>query len=120
MKKIWETGILLFAMWGFWGMIYPDLCFTEDVCTVIIEGESVEESLNEEQPSGEPQVSSEQQPSGEPQVSGIYTAQPGQIKIKSRLLELLEEKVLKEESKGKSNVEYRENRSAEGSSGGSV
>lgn len=108
MKKIWETGILLFAMWGFWGMIYPDLCFTEDVCTVIIEGESVEESLNEEQPSGEPQV------------SGIYTAQPRQIKIKSRLLELLEEKVLKEESKGKSNVEYRENRSAEGSSGGSV
>ena len=36
MKKIFETGMLLFAMMGFWGMIYPDLCFTEEVCEVYI------------------------------------------------------------------------------------
>lgn len=37
MRKIWETGIILFAAMGFWGMIYPDLCFTEDVCSVVCE-----------------------------------------------------------------------------------
>ncbi len=36
MKKIFETGMLLFATMGFWGMIYPDLCFTEEVCEVYI------------------------------------------------------------------------------------
>lgn len=35
MKKIWETGVILFAAMGFWGMIYPDLCFTQDVCRVV-------------------------------------------------------------------------------------
>ena len=37
MRKMWETGIILFAAMGFWGMIYPDLCFTEDVCSVVCE-----------------------------------------------------------------------------------
>ena len=37
MRKIWETGIVLFSAMGFWGMIYPDLCFTGDVCAVVCE-----------------------------------------------------------------------------------
>lgn len=39
MRKILETGIILFSAMGFWGMIYPDLCFTEDVCEVVWEEE---------------------------------------------------------------------------------
>lgn len=35
MKKLLETGLLLFAVYGFWGMIYPDLCFTTEVCVQI-------------------------------------------------------------------------------------
>ena len=34
MKRLWETGLLLFAVAGFWGMVYPDLCFVSDVCRV--------------------------------------------------------------------------------------
>lgn len=35
MKKKWETVIILFAACGFWGMIYPDLCFTQDTCKAV-------------------------------------------------------------------------------------
>ncbi len=44
MKKIWETGIILFSALGFWGMIYPDLCFTEDVCAIVWESTENTES----------------------------------------------------------------------------
>lgn len=44
MRKLWETGILLFAAAGFWGMVYPDLCFVPDVCKVeYVPGEAQEE-----------------------------------------------------------------------------
>lgn len=111
MKKMWETGIILFAAMGFWGMIYPDLCFTEDVCINISETNSKSEEYE----------------------ADIYTqiceASPDQIHIKSKFLDSLfgekgkseesavenddtmphiEEKELsKEESKGKSNVSYK-------------
>ena len=50
MKKLWETGILLFAVAGFWGMIYPDLCFISDVCHV---EEYTEETVGQTEDSGE-------------------------------------------------------------------
>ena len=50
MKKIWETGIILFSALGFWGMIYPDLCFTEDVCAIV--WESTENTENTESAEG--------------------------------------------------------------------
>lgn len=35
MKKFLETTVIVFAMMCFWGMIYPDLCFTEDICVPV-------------------------------------------------------------------------------------
>ncbi len=111
MKKLWETGILLFAAAGFWGMIYPDFCFVPDVCKV----EYVSEEAQEEgkQLDGEaewPVSESGEAGSGENgskagygdgsgkaadgagrQAADLYTricaAEPGQVKVKSRLLE---------------------------------
>lgn len=76
MKKIFETGIILFAAFGFWGMIYPDLCFTEEVCRVIVYDKTyiaADENINER--------------------DDIYTriceAQPEEIVIRSKLLDVL-------------------------------
>lgn len=91
MKKIWETGVILFAVLGFWGMIYPDLCFTGDVCAVIYEEEyeDVCRDWKDVCESG-----------GQTDIfTGICKADPSQIRIKSKLLE-----TLKTESKGKCNV----------------
>lgn len=72
MKKILETGMLVFAAMGFWGMIYPDLCFTQDVCEVSIEEEDAEEN--------------------DMLLADIFTslcmAEPEQIKVKSRFVEV--------------------------------
>lgn len=91
MKKIWETGIILFAVMGFWGMIYPDLCFSGDICAVIYEEEyeDVCETLEDTYANCEQSDI----------FTGICEAGPEQIRIKSRLLE-----VLKTESKGRYNV----------------
>lgn len=37
MKKYIETAIMLAAVCGFFGFIYPELCLMEDTCKVIIE-----------------------------------------------------------------------------------
>lgn len=83
MKKIWETGMILFAMLGFWGMIYPDLCFTGDICAVVYESAVQEAAAEPEQDA----------------FTRLCEAGPEQIRIKSRLWEGLEK-----ESKGKSDV----------------
>ena len=100
MKKLWETGIILFASMGFWGMIYPDLCFTQDVCINVAETDKESEEYE----------------------SDIYTqiceASPEQIRIKSKLLDFLfDEEVIvndnteesndKVKSKGKMNDKYK-------------
>ena len=80
MKKLWETGIMLFAVAGFWGMIYPDLCFVPDVCQAGTE--CGKEAACEE---------AEWDGAWEPDIyTRICMAQPGQVRGKSRLLELLQ------------------------------
>lgn len=79
MKRLFETGMLLFAAMGFWGMIYPDLCFTQDVCEICID----EEECSEDEPADE---------EGEGFVPDVFTrlcmAEPEQIQVKSRFVEM--------------------------------
>lgn len=93
MKKLWETGIILFSVWGFWGMIYPDLCFTEDVCKIVAD-DTMDGALDDRADDV-----SEDIPAGvlkEDIFTGLSGAKPEQIRMKSRILEKL-----KSESKGK-------------------
>jgi hypothetical protein len=112
MKKIWETGVILFAAMGFWGMIYPDLCFTQDICRVVYvdtygdmqdigksEDEGSAEGIGNAQSTGNVQVIGNAQSTGDAQYTGniesiedlsgqdMYTqlsnAKPGQIRVKS-------------------------------------
>lgn len=86
MRKFLETGILLFAVAGFWGMIYPDLCFISDVCGIEYVYEDTCEQVAGED-SGERQ-SSQGEELWEPDIyTRICEAKPEQIKVKSRLLE---------------------------------
>ena len=85
MKKIWETGIILFSALGFWGMIYPDLCFTEDVCKIV--ADDTMDGIRDDMPAGVLK---------EDVFTGLSGAKPEQIRMKSRILEKL-----KSESKGK-------------------
>ncbi len=86
MRKIWETGVILFAAMGFWGMIYPDLCFTQDVCRVVyvdtygnmqdigkLEDEGNAESIGNAQSTGNMQGIGNAQKSGN--VQGIGNTQ---------------------------------------------
>lgn len=96
MKKIWETGIILFSVMGFWGMIYPDLCFTEDVCAIVQEsGEKIEDGEEVQKKT----VSEEIINAGADKdiFTRLCEAKPEQIQYKSKLLEML-----KSESRGSS------------------
>ena len=131
MKKIWETGIILFSALGFWGMIYPDLCFTEDVCAIVWESTENTESaegaektkcVEDGQKASQAKGNAYDCPDGETDgragagrtedsrnaegirlgseedmFTGLCEAEPGQIKWKSKFLE-----ILKSESKGNS------------------
>lgn len=97
MKKIFETGMLLFAMMGFWGMIYPDLCFTEDVCEISIEEEAtlyVEKKAthNEDKALCDAKTDVEDTEESDMPLTDIFTrlcmAEPGQIRVKSRFVEV--------------------------------
>lgn len=103
MKRLWEAGILLFAAAGFWGMIYPDLCFVQDVCRVeYVQEDEQEQSGAEKREIRKNQCSgSMDRDSGGTCVSSgrdgsmwepdIYTriceAEPEHVQVKSRLLE---------------------------------
>lgn len=89
--KIWETGIILFAAMGFWGMIYPDLCFTQNVCV------STNGNINDRD-----------------MFTQICEADSDQLVVKSRFLERFSEKDVSKntkmsikESKGKKNAIYK-------------
>lgn len=88
MKKFFESGMIIFAVLGFWGMLYPDLCFTQDVCRVIYENnlESGEES-EKMQMSGLTTGNN-----GKDIFTQICEAEPEQIRIESKLLDFLERK----------------------------
>lgn len=106
-------------------MIYPDLCFTEDVCAIV--WESTENNINaseaedgggsiwpgtDEKMDGSQMAETNSQSGGAGQFemfdagsakgkdmfTGLCEAKPGQIKLKSRFLEIFQS-----ESKGNSN-----------------
>ncbi len=112
MKKIWETGVILFAAMGFWGMIYPDLCFTQDICRVVyvdtygsmqdigkLEDAGSAESIGNAQSTGNVQgvgnaqstgnvenagnIESIEDLSGQDMYTQLSNAKPGQIRVKS-------------------------------------
>ncbi len=84
MKKILETTAIVFAMMGFWGMIYPDLCFTEDICVPAAVYVLSEE---EEQKNGKKAYANLFREAGVP-VPGVLEADR-KIRVKSRLIEFL-------------------------------
>lgn len=79
MKKIWETGIILFATMGFWGMIYPDLCFTQEVCEVVYE----------ESAGGTEEMSDNDSGKAADMFTQICEAKPEQIRVRSALFHSL-------------------------------
>lgn len=86
MRKWWEAGILLFAVAGFWGMIYPDLCFVQEVCSV----ECVQPDTWEADGEGYGMDCGEQEEgtAWEPDIyTRICVAEPERIRVRSRLLE---------------------------------
>lgn len=93
MKKWLETGILLLAAAGFWGMVYPDLCFVQDVCKVEYvsaeaQGEESRQGEGGRSAAGEEGLGIAPGAMGEADLyTRICEAEPGQVKIKSRLLE---------------------------------
>ena len=87
MKKIWEIGIILFSVWGFWGMIYPDLCFTEDVCEIVADGSGIQNNIGNDSGAG---ISGGNPEDGGMDIfTGLCGAGPGRIRMKSRILEKL-------------------------------
>ena len=70
-------------------MIYPDLCFTEDVCKIV--ADDTMDGIRDDMPAG---VLKEDVFTG--LSAGLSGAKPEQIRMKSRILEKL-----KSESKGK-------------------
>lgn len=99
MKKLWETGIILFSVCGFWGMIYPDLCFTEEVCEIIEAGDAGHDANGGADCStscDKARIADGSRPNDI--FTGLCDAKPGQIRIKSRIFEKW-----KSESEGKGN-----------------
>lgn len=68
--------MLLLAVMGFWGMIYPDLCFVEDVCMVYITEEA--EECTDTLPAD--------------MFTRLCAADPAQIQVKSKLIEVITER----------------------------
>lgn len=73
---IWKKGVVILAALGFFGIFYPELCMLEDTCKVVYEtaaGEKQEISV----------------PEGSELYYKLLSAEPEEIKIKSRLFEIL-------------------------------
>lgn len=95
MKKIWETGVILFAAMGFWGMIYPDLCFTQDVCRVVYVDTygNVQDAVRPEDAGSAGNAedignteAAEDWP-GQDVFTQLSNAKPGQIRVKSAFID---------------------------------
>lgn len=64
---------------GWWGLVYPQLVITSDTCSVVCEDETEEEQLKRAE-----QMTAEQL------YRALQEAEPGQVRYRSKLLELLE------------------------------
>ncbi|MDE5746005.1 MAG: hypothetical protein K2I21_00330 [Acetatifactor sp.] len=64
---------------GWWGLVYPQLVITSDTCSVVCEDETEEE-----------QFKRAEQMTAEQLYRALQEAEPGQVRYRSKLLELLE------------------------------
>ena len=64
---------------GWWGLVYPQLVITSDTCSVVCEDETEEEQLKRAE-----YMTAEQL------YRALQEAEPGQVRYRSKLLELLE------------------------------
>lgn len=72
--------VLCFCLYmGWWGLLYPELLITSDTCSVICEDGT----------DGEAKDPTEQM-TAEQLYRALQEAEPGQVRYRSRLLELLE------------------------------
>ncbi len=103
MSRFIETAIMLAAMCGFFGFIYPELCIIDDNYKVVMEVPEAEERVvsgaREGEESGEagsmPEAEEGSMPAAEEGESRadifrkISSAPPESIRIKSKLIEYL-------------------------------
>ncbi len=89
MKKVWETGVILFAAMGFWGMIYPDLCFTQDVCRVVYVDTygNVQDAVKAEDAGSIGNAEDTEDLSEQDMFTRLSNAKPGQIRVKSAFID---------------------------------
>lgn len=79
MKKAalwWKKGMAILIAWSFFGVLYPQLCILEDTCKVVYQnalGEMEELTV----------------PEGSELYYQLLSAEPEEIKIKSRLWEFI-------------------------------
>lgn len=79
-KKVIIRLVLCFCLYiGCWGLVYPELLITSDTCEMVCE-----DGAEEEKQKQAGQMTAEQL------YQALREAGPGQIRYRSRLLELLE------------------------------
>ena len=85
MKKKQTIWFILMLCW--WGLLFPELTFTEDSLRAVYTGASAEDEMGEEYLTEEALAKLEQS-QWDTYVDFLH-AEPEQVKIKSRLLEIL-------------------------------
>ncbi|MCD7724617.1 MAG: DUF2045 domain-containing protein [Clostridiales bacterium] len=81
----WTTAVFA-AAW--WGILYPELCFTEETCQAVIVEEAEENAVQREKTQETPEG---QILSGEITYRDLFKATGEDVVVKSRLLEWLEQ-----------------------------
>ncbi|MBD5477873.1 MAG: hypothetical protein HDR14_01065 [Lachnospiraceae bacterium] len=72
---LWRKSLVILAALGFFGLLYPEFSIYEDTCRIVYSVEGGEEALTV--------------PEGSELYYSLLSAEPEEIKIKSRLLEWL-------------------------------
>lgn len=76
--RIVSLALCLCLYMGCWGLVYPDIVITSDTCKVVCEDESGEEVQKQADQMTAQQI-----------YRALREAEPGQVRYRSRLLELL-------------------------------
>lgn len=72
MKRLSEIIVLSILTIAWWGTFYPDLSLSKDICKIVYENaQENEDFLNEK--------------------ISIFSAKPGQVRVKSHILEYLKD-----------------------------
>lgn len=74
--RAWKKGMVILAAAGFFGLLYPDLCMLEDTCRLVYLTDGGEEKEISIQKDSELYYK-------------LLSAEPEEIKIKSRLWEII-------------------------------